>query len=113
MIGHETIRPYQNPVRALLVARSKDRARSSVQAQINGAADGLVTVRQCSIACRIVVSCYRQLKIRAFEDSGLAEGSGRPLGTADFVTGLERLLGRPIARRAQGANPRPASPAYN
>jgi hypothetical protein len=45
MIGHETIRPYQNPVRALLVARSEDRARSSVQAQINGAADGLVTVR--------------------------------------------------------------------
>ena len=32
----------------------------------------------------------------------LAEGSGRPLGTADFVTSLERLLGRPIARRAPG-----------
>jgi hypothetical protein len=43
---------------------------------------------QCSIACRILLSCYRQLKIRAFEDSRLAEGSGRPLGTADFVTGL-------------------------
>jgi hypothetical protein len=25
-----------------------------------------------------------------------------PLGTADFVTGLERRLGRPIARRAPG-----------
>ena len=29
-----------------------------------------------------------------------AEGIGRPLGTADFVTELERRLGRPIARRA-------------
>jgi hypothetical protein len=35
----------------------------------------------------------------------LAEGSGRPLGTAEFVTGLERLLGRPIARRAPGRKP--------
>ena len=30
---------------------------------------------------------------------------GRPLGTPDFVTGLERLLGRPIARRAPGRKP--------
>jgi hypothetical protein len=30
-----------------------------------------------------------------------AEGIGRPLGTAGFVTELERL-GRPIARRAPG-----------
>ena len=40
-----------------------------------------------------------------FGDLRLAEGSGRPLGTADFVTGLERLLGRPIARRAPGRKP--------
>jgi putative transposase len=38
-------------------------------------------------------------------DLRLAEGSGRPLGTAEFVTGLERLLGRPIARRAPGRKP--------
>jgi hypothetical protein len=31
-----------------------------------------------------------------------AEGIGRPLGTADFVTELEHRLGRPIARRAPG-----------
>ena len=40
-----------------------------------------------------------------FGDLRLAEGSGRPLGTAEFVTGLERLLGRPIARRAPGRKP--------
>ena len=31
-----------------------------------------------------------------------AEGIGRPLDTAEFVTELERRLGRPIARRAPG-----------
>ena len=40
-----------------------------------------------------------------FGDLRLAEGSGRPLGTPEFVTGLERLLGRPIARRAPGRKP--------
>jgi hypothetical protein len=40
-----------------------------------------------------------------FRDLPLAEGNGRPLGTAEFVTGLERLLGRPIARRAPGRKP--------
>ena len=40
-----------------------------------------------------------------FADLRLAEGSGRPLGTAEFVTSLERLLGRPIARRAPGRKP--------
>jgi putative transposase len=40
-----------------------------------------------------------------FGDLRLAEGSGRPLGTADFVTGLEQLLGRTIAHRAPGRKP--------
>jgi hypothetical protein len=34
-----------------------------------------------------------------------AEGNGRPLGVEEFVTGLERLLGRPIARRSPGRMP--------
>ena len=42
-------------------------------------------------------------------ETALAEGSGRPLGTAEFVTGLEQVLGRPIAHRAPGRNPRAAS----
>jgi hypothetical protein len=36
-------------------------------------------------------------------ENALAEGSGRPLGTTEFVTGLERLPGRPIARLVPGA----------
>ncbi|NOT39576.1 MAG: hypothetical protein HOP13_03710, partial [Alphaproteobacteria bacterium] len=34
-----------------------------------------------------------------------AETTGRPLGNDDFIAGLERLLGRPIARRAPGRKP--------
>lgn len=40
-----------------------------------------------------------------FGDLRLADGSGQPLGTAEFVNGLARLLGRPIARRAPGRKP--------
>ena len=35
-----------------------------------------------------------------------SEGSGRPLGNHEFISGLERLLGRPIARRAPGRKPK-------
>ncbi len=31
-----------------------------------------------------------------------SEGTGRPLGNEDFIRGLERLLGRPLARRSAG-----------
>jgi hypothetical protein len=41
----------------------------------------------------------------AFTSLENAEGIGRPLGTADFVTELERRLGRPIARQAPGGRP--------
>jgi hypothetical protein len=36
-----------------------------------------------------------------------AESTGRPVGRAEFVTGLERALGRWIARRS--LEPRPAA----
>jgi hypothetical protein len=41
----------------------------------------------------------------AFASPRAAETTGRPLGTVDFVAGLERRLGRPIARRAPGRKP--------
>jgi hypothetical protein len=43
----------------------------------------------------------------AFAALRSAETTGRPLGNADFIEGLERLLGRPIARRAPGRKPTP------
>ena len=45
----------------------------------------------------------------AFTALRRAESTGRPIGTAEFVSGLERVLGRPIARRAPGPKPAPAS----
>ena len=57
------------------------------------------------------MSCFADLLLEdrdeAFAALRQAEGAGRPVGAAEFVTGLERLLGRPTARRAPG--PRPAA----
>jgi hypothetical protein len=54
---------------------------------------------------------FRELPSREYDEAfislGNAEGIGRPLGTADFVDGLERPLGRPIARRAPGRKATP------
>jgi putative transposase len=79
-----------NPVRARLVARAQDWPWSSVRAHLAGRDDGVVVVRP-------VLE-----QIGAFR---AAESTGRPLGNAQFVAGLERLLGRPIARRAPGRKP--------
>jgi putative transposase len=94
-----------NPVRARLVARAEDWSWSSVMAHINGADDGLVTVRPVLDRIPHFAEFLSTTEDQDFGDLRLAEGSGRPVGTADFVTGLERLLGRPIARRAPGRKP--------
>jgi hypothetical protein len=44
-----------------------------------------------------------------FSDFRRAETTGRPLGPSDFVDGLEKILGRKIARRAPGRKPNPGS----
>jgi putative transposase len=94
-----------NPVRARLVVRAEDWPWSSVRAHINGADDGLVTVRAVLDRIPHFAELLSTTQDQDFEDLRLAEGSGRPLGTAEFVAGLERLLGRPIARRAPGRKP--------
>ena len=40
-----------------------------------------------------------------FSELHRSESTGRPLGTPEFVTGLENLLDRRIARRAPGRKP--------
>ena len=94
-----------NPVRARLVLRAEDWPWSSVKAHINGTDDGLVTVRAVLDRIPQFAALLSTTQDQDFEDLRLAEGSGRPLGTAEFVAGLERLLGRPIARRAPGRKP--------
>lgn len=94
-----------NPVRAGLAEYAADWAWSSVRAHMAGKDDGLVTVRP--VLDR--VSCFADLLLEgrdeAFAALRRAESTGRPVGTAEFVTGLERVLGRRIARRAPGPAP--------
>jgi putative transposase len=94
-----------NPVRARLVGRAADWPWSSVRAHTAGNDNALVAVRPI---------LEREPRFAAtLEDSGddgfaalrRSEGSGRPVGTAEFVASLEHLLGRPIARRAPGRRP--------
>jgi putative transposase len=95
-----------NPVRARLAARAEDWTWSSVRAHLAGLDDALVSVRPI-----LDREPRFATLIAADGDEGFAalrrsEGSGRPVGTADFVADLERRLGRPIARRAPGRKPK-------
>ena len=94
-----------NPVRARLIQRARDWPWSSVRAHLAGVDDSLAIVapvleRTGDFAAFMAIdeeACYEALR--------RSEGTGRPLGAPEFVAGLERLLGRPIARRAPGRKP--------
>jgi putative transposase len=95
-----------NPVRARLVAQAADWPWSSVRAHLSGADDGLVSV--APVLARF--ANFAQLIASDPDDPAFgalraAETIGRPLGTAEFIRGLEHILGRPIARRAPGRKP--------
>ena len=95
-----------NPVRARLVARAEDWKWSSVRAHLERKDDGLVTV--APVLAR--VNDFGALIADGADDTGFAalraaELTGRPLGNADFIEGLERILKRRIARRAPGRKP--------
>jgi putative transposase len=92
-----------NPVRARLVRHAQDWPWSSVRAHLAEEDDGLVSVRPVLDRVeRFADLLMTDADDRVFQALRAAEGSGRPLGNADFIAGLERLLGRPIARRAPG-----------
>ena len=99
-----------NPVRAKLVARPQDWKWSSVRAHVSGVDDALVSVRP--VLDRI--PHLKDLLQAGLEDDygelRRAEAAGRPLGTPEFVNGLETVLGRKIARRAPGRKPATESP---
>ncbi len=96
-----------NPVRARLAARAEDWTWSSVRAHLDGLDNGLVTVRPVLER----VKDFAALIAKPADDNDFAvlraaEQTGRPLGSADFIEGLEHVLGRPIARRAPGRKPK-------
>ena len=94
-----------NPVRAGLAAHAADWAWSSVRAHLAGKDDGLATVRPVLDRVSSFADLLLEDRDEAFAALRRAEGTGRPVGTAEFVIGLERVLGRRIARRAPGPAP--------
>jgi putative transposase len=95
-----------NPVRARLVARAEDWQWSSVRAHLNAEDDGLVSVRPVLSRIGDFAALIASRDETGFESLRASEGTGRPLGNADFIAGLERVLGRRLARRAPGRKPR-------
>lgn len=98
-----------NPMRARLVARAEEWNWSSVRAHLAGADDALVTVRPVMDRIPHLKELLRAETVDDFSELRRAESTGRPLGAPEFVTGLENLLGRKIARRAPGRTPAPES----
>ena len=94
-----------NPVRARLVARAEDWPWSSVRAHLAGKDDALVSVAPMLRRAPDFAALLAEPSERGYEALRQAEGSGRPVGAPEFVTSLERVLGRPIARRAPGRKP--------
>jgi len=96
-----------NPVRARLAATADVWPWSSTRAHLTGEDDGLVNVHP--VLERFPQ--FAELIAVDGDETGFAalrasESTGRPLGSADFIAGLERVLGRPIARRAPGRKPK-------
>ena len=94
-----------NPVRARLVSRAEDWKWSSVRAHLSGIDDALVTVRPVLDRIPHLKALLQGNTEDDFSDLRRAGTTGRPLGAPEFVTGLENMLGRKIARRAPGRKP--------
>jgi putative transposase len=99
-----------NPVRARLAAKAQDWPWSSVAAHLAGGGDGVVSVRPVLERTESLQALIDgDADDPAFGAFRAAETTGRPLGNAAFIAGLERVLGRPVARRAPGRKPNPRS----
>ena len=99
-----------NPVRARLAIRAEDWIWSSVRSHLAGQDDGLVTVRPVLDRVSNFTDLLQPDPDEDYRELRNSEGTGRPLGAEDFVAGLERVLGRKIARRAPGRKPQKTAP---
>jgi putative transposase len=91
-----------NPVRARLVTRPEEWKWSSVRAHLCGGDDALLKVRPVLDRIPHLKGLLATDAKDDFSDLRRAESTGRPLGAPEFVDGLEKMLGRKIARRAPG-----------
>ncbi len=97
-----------NPVRARLVERAADWPWSSVRAHLAGRDDEAVTVAP---VLQRVPEFAAFLDERFDADAVFAplrrsETTGRPLGTAAWISQLEQSFGRPLAPQKRGPKPR-------
>jgi putative transposase len=75
------------------------------RAHLAGVDDALVTVQPVLDRIPHLKGLLEADADEDFSDLRHAETTGRPLGAPEFVDGLEKILGRPIARRAPGRKP--------
>ncbi len=105
---HAAVRYVENnPVRAGIVKRAEDYGWSSARAHVNGEPDAVLS-HDCPIAEGISDwSAY----LREAEEEGLIEAlrgstkTGRPCGSASFVSKIEEIIGRRL-RTSRGGRPR-------
>ena len=95
-----------NPVRARLVACAQDWAWSSARAHLAGRDDALMRVAplldRVGRFCDLIDSDNDRV---AFAALRAAEGTGRALGSREFVAALERLTGRRLRPHKPGPKP--------
>jgi putative transposase len=93
-----------NPVRARLVARAEDWPWSSVRAHLARIDDELVSVAPVlsRVPDFVALIAPDPADDQRFAGIRSSERTGRPLGNPEFIADLERILGRPVARRAPG-----------
>ena len=97
-----------NPVRARLAARPEDWPWSSAAAHLGGRDDALVTARPLCDAIGDWASFLAGgLADREHARIRASERTGRPLGSEDFLAGLECRLGRKLAPAKPGPKPKP------
>ncbi|MGA9025698.1 MAG: transposase [Steroidobacteraceae bacterium] len=91
---------------AQLVSKAEDWKWSSVRAHLAGADDTYVRVRPLLDRVPHLRELLQAGVTEDFSDLRRAEATGRPLGAPEFVRGLEKILGRTIAKRAPGRKPK-------
>ena len=96
-----------NPVRAGLCTKAEDWRWSSVRAHLRGESDALVDVRPI---LELVSDWPAYLALSDQPDTVATlqadSNTGRPAGSAAFVTALERVTGRTLRKRKTGPRPK-------
>ena len=103
-LGHAVRYVSRNPVRAKLVRRARDWRWSSVRAHLSGCDDELVTVAPVLKRYGDIADFLRQGDVdeQEFKRLRLGETTGRPLGSAMWISKLEKQSGRTLKPQKRG-----------